>query len=234
MSADPIWNLFRVQPQDSLKVKSAFNKAAKESKISSQLKEYLGNRNYRTPTFDQEFRQDMNESIPEAFAVIPNSNAYDWEDLHNTYHLFFPKEFEDLLESLFVSHDPIISCSRSEAELDFIISNRVGASEILYAGLGWTRANKLPGYCGNMFIPPEKIKETLSNIEQIFVEVDEEEFFVRANAIASRGNCNEDIIQLVFQFPLLLQKVSYEGNGFLALNFSDVGCLSFPDDGNEV
>ena len=59
MSADPIWNLFRVQPQDSLKVKSAFDKAVNDSKISLQLKEYLGSRNYRTPTFDQEFRQDM-------------------------------------------------------------------------------------------------------------------------------------------------------------------------------
>jgi hypothetical protein len=230
MSADPLWYLLQVQPQDCAKVKKAFNKAVKESKISQQLKEYLKSRKHRTPKFDQEFRQDMNQCIPDAFASSIGTDRYDWEDLHNTHHLFFPEEFEKLLESLFVKSDPIISSSRSEAEIDFIISNRVGASQMLYGGLGWSRANRLTGYCGNMFIPPEELKETLLTIEQIFAEVDEKEFLVRANAIGSRGNCNEDITQLIIQFPLALGKVLSEGNGFLALNFSDLGSLSFPDE----
>jgi hypothetical protein len=54
MGANPVWCLFRVQPQDSARVKKAFARAVKQSKISQRLQEYLQSHEHRPPSFGRE------------------------------------------------------------------------------------------------------------------------------------------------------------------------------------
>lgn len=79
-----------------------------------------------------------------------------------------------------------------------------------------------------MFIPLEELQDTLTDIEQLFAEVDEEDFFARACAVGADDNYN---LEKLFLLPLALSKVLREGNGFLALNYPHLGSFPFP--GNE-
>lgn len=79
-----------------------------------------------------------------------------------------------------------------------------------------------------MFIPLEELQDALTNIEQLFAEVDED-FFARACAVgAGDSYCN---LEKLFLLPLALSKVLREGNGFLVLNYPHLGSFPFP--GNE-
>lgn len=99
MGAEPVWCLFRVQPQDSATVKKAFNKAIKQSKIAEKLQGYLQSRNGESPTSEYPFTGMLRECYPQAFANISDaSDFFDWEDMYNTPDLFFPKAFEKMVE----------------------------------------------------------------------------------------------------------------------------------------
>jgi hypothetical protein len=226
MGAEPVWYLFRVQPQDSAKVKQAFNKATKQSKIARKLQSYLQSRNVASPTSEYPFTEMLREFYPQAFANISDtSDFFDWEDMHNTSDLFFPKAFEKMIKQLFIGDNPIMSISIDEATVEFVSSIRVGVSQFLYAGLGWKRASRLPGCCGNMFIPLEELQDILMDIEQLFTEVDKEDFFARACAVgAGDSYCN---LEKLFLLPLALNRVLKEGNGFLALNHPHLGSFPF-------
>ncbi|NER80848.1 MAG: hypothetical protein F6K42_15015 [Leptolyngbya sp. SIO1D8] len=230
MGAEPVWCLFRVQSQDSKKVKKAFNKAIKQSKVTQKLKDYIQSRKSLPTTSEYPFTEILREFYPQAFANIPDSSDFfDWEDMYNTPDLFFPKAFTRMIEQLFTGTSPIMSMSIDDATIDFVSSTRFGVSQFLYTGLGWKRAIRLPGYCGNMFIPLEDLRCILTDIEQIFAEVDEEDFYARACAIGAEDSyCSLDKL---FFLPLALSKVLREGNGFLALNYPHLGNFPFP--GNE-
>lgn len=228
MGAEPVWCLFRVQPQDSAKVKKAFDKATKQSKIAQKFQGYLQSRNIASPISEYPFTEMLREFYPQAFANISDTpDFFDWEDMDNTPDLFFPQAFEKMVKQLFIGDSPIMSISIDEATVEFVSSIRVGVSQFLYAGLGWKRASRLPGYCGNMFIPLEELQDTLIDIEQLFAEVDEEDFFARACAVgAGDSYCN---LEKLFLLPLALSKVLREGNGFLALNYPHLGSFPFLD-----
>lgn len=224
MGAEPVWFLFRVEPQDSTRVKKAFNKAVEQSKIAQKLQDYLQSR-IGASTSEYSFPEMLREFYPQAFVNISDTlDFFDWEDMHNTVDLFFPKAFEKMAERLFVGDRPIMTTPLEEATLDLISSIRLGVSQFLYAGLGWQRASRLPGYCGNIFISSEELQEILAAVEQLFEGINKEDFFARAYAVGAEDSyCN---LEKVFSFPLALKKALKEGNGFLALNYSHLG--SFP------
>ncbi len=225
MTAEPAWCLFRVQPQDSIKVKKAFNAAIKQSKVSQKLQAYLQSRRLKSSTSRQLFQEALSEFYPQALPNISDlSDLVDWEDLHNTFHLFFPEAFRKMLDRLFRGANPIMSSSMEASTIDLLTSHDFGAGQVLYAGLGWERASRLPGCCGNMFISPEELGETLIEIEQVFREVDEADFFARACAAGTGEYCD---LEEFFLFPLALSKILKEGNGLLALNHPHMGSLPF-------
>ena len=234
MSAEPVWWLFRIQPQDSENVKKAFDKAIKQSKVAQKLEGYLQNRDSASSISIGPFSEglkflEMLRKFPQAFENISNtSDCFDWKDAYETAELFFPKAFEKMLEHLFVGASPIISVSMEDATIEFMSSRELGASQFLYAGLVWERAGRLPGYCGNIFIPPDKVQDAVRDMETNFREVKEKDFFARAYAIGAGGSgCN---VKKLFSLPLILSKVLREGNGFLALNYSHIGNFPASDD----
>ncbi len=224
MSADPIWCLFRVKPSDVPNVRNAFDQAVVQSQISEKLSKFLRKRTEASGKFPPQDKAILNSLIP-GFFVDKNQNpdAFDWDDLHEVGHLFFPEAFVDLFSSLFVGDYPLISESNSQA---VVITNRVGATQMLWGGLGWERASRLPGYFGNMFVPPEDVANNLTTIEEIFEEVSTEEFLECARAIGARGNCNEDKAESLQSLILsAFRTVLREGNGLLALSHPHVGSL---------
>ena len=225
MGADPAWCLFRVQPHDSETVKKAFNKAIKRSKIVQKLHDYLQTRDGASPISEYPFTEMLREFYPQAFANISDtSDFFDWEDMDNTSDLFFPRAFEKMVEQLIIDSTMMMSISIDDAAIDLVSSYRLGVSQFLYAGLGWKRANRLPGYCGNMFIPFEELQSALTDIEQIFAEVNEEDFVARACAVGAEDSYCE--LEKLFSLPSTLSKVLEGGDGFLALNYSHQGNFS--------
>ncbi|MEA5621144.1 hypothetical protein VB711_25395 [Cronbergia sp. UHCC 0137] len=233
MSADPVWCLFRVKSSDMLNVKILFDKAVDESQTVHKLDEFMQNKTRESNDF-QYIKDTFNRFIPGAFVnKQQNPQAFDWDILDEAYHLFFSKAFVEMFENLFITNPRVISESMSEAQLDFIITNRVGATEILWGGLGWERANRLPGYFGNMFLSPEDIATVLANIEKIFEEVDDTKFFERAQAIGARGNANEDVAKNIKSlFLSALNRAFKKGDGFLALSYPHIGSMPFPEHGS--
>ncbi|BCL36494.1 hypothetical protein [Nostoc sp. MS1] len=231
MSADTVWCLFRVHSSDTVNVKTLFNKAIEQSQIVEKISEFNKNRTKESDDLQFLNRDIINHFIPEAFVDKQQDiQAFDWDNLHDAYHLFFPKAFVDMFDNLFKSNPPAISESMLEAHLDFIITNRVGATEILWGGLGWERGNRLPGYLGNMFILPEDIPHSLTKIEKIFNEVEDKQFFERVRTIGARGNVNEDVAKNIRSlFLSALSKALKRGDGFLALSYPHMGSIPFTE-----
>ncbi|OUL34450.1 hypothetical protein BV372_13675 [Nostoc sp. T09] len=231
MSADPVWCLLRIQPFDVLKVKKVFDEAVENSQILNKLQNYLQNRTENKSQFHPQEQETFNSYFPNAFVnKAENEDIFDWEDLHNVYHLFFPRSFTEIFDYLFIGDAPIISMPMSQALLELIITNRVGATEILWGGLGWKRASRLPGYLGNMFVLPEDIANVLTIIEEIFAEVSIDEFVQGARTIGARGNCNESYAERLQSLILsCFSTVLHEGNGLLALSYPHMGSMPFPE-----
>lgn len=228
MSAEPAWCLFRVYPDTALEVKKAFNNAVKESEIPQKLQKYLEERESKPFITDQLFQINVNTYFPKALDNISDpSDLFTWEDINKTYDLFFGA-FMRMLE-VFLYKTTTYSAGE-EPIIDFITSNRVGVSQFLYAGLGWKRAKKLPGYCGNIFISHKELRRTLVDIKSIFSEIGEEDFYARACLVGAGMEDNERCLENLYLLPLLLEKLLREGNGFLALNYPHIGSLSFPED----
>ncbi|GAA6619271.1 hypothetical protein [Scytonema sp. NUACC26] len=231
MSADPVWCLFRVKPSDVPNVKKTFDKAVEQSQVSEKLQEFLRKQVEEFNEFHCQDKATLNHFIPGSF-VNKNKNfgVFDWNDLHKTYHLFFPHTFVKMFENLFMGDAPIISEPMDKAKLEFVITNRVGAAEILWGGLGWERASRLPGYLGNMLVLPEDVANALATVEKIFAEVAFEQFLEGARVIGVRGNANEDIVENIQSLVLsALGIVLKKGNGLLALNYPHIGSMPFPE-----
>jgi len=231
MSADPVWCLFRIEPSNVLNVSKAFNQAVERSQIVSQLQDYL---KIRTEILNQIPFQKLDESnIYFSDCLIKrqeNSDIFDWEDLHQTYHLFFPNAFVEIFDTLFVGDTPIISQRMSQAQLALIVTNRVCATEMLWGGLGWKRAGKFPGYLGNMFVIPEDITNVLATIEEVFADIRADEFIQGAKSIGFRGNCNEDDAETLQSIILsCFHTALQEGNGLLTLSHPHIGIMPIPE-----
>ncbi len=109
MSADPAWFLFRVQPKDVSSVKKAFEQAVEQSQIAEKSHEFLENQ-IRSDKFQQQDRDHLNRMSPGVFVdKWEQPDAFDWDDLHDTFELFSPSAFTELFDGLFIGDPPIIS-----------------------------------------------------------------------------------------------------------------------------
>lgn len=226
MAAEPVCFLLRVPPQDSIRIENSFNEAADQSKIFQRTKEYLQKRKAKWPKSDfmRHEYQLMREYNPKAFENISEvSNFFTGDDFYDAYSLFFPKQFETMLENLFTDDSLIESISISNATIDLMTARRFGVNQFLFSGLGWERGNRLPGFCGNMFVSPKDLPQVFKKCEGIFLEVGREDFYARTGE-----DCHD--IEKLFSFPQFMSKALREGNGFLALNHGHIGTFPFPND----
>ncbi|KAF3888670.1 MULTISPECIES: hypothetical protein [Nostocales] len=231
MGAEPVWCLFKVPPTDVFNVKQVFEQAVERSQISYKLQNFLQKRTEYESKFHARDKEIFNYYIPKAFVDKQQTpDAFDWDDLHHAYHLFFPRAFAEIFDNLFIGEAPIISVPMSQALLELVRTNRVGAPEMLWGGLGWERAGRLPGYLGNMFVPPEDIAVVLGTLEEVFQEVPSHEFIQGVSAIGTRGNGNEQYVESLQSLILsCFYTVFKEGNGLLALSHPHLGSMPFPE-----
>jgi hypothetical protein len=225
MGAEPVWFLYQIKPEDALRVKNVFNKAVEQSQISENLRGYLQNRT-REP--DKYHQQDdiFSFLIPKPFVdSYQNPDVFDWEDSLDTIDLFYPKAFVEMCESLLRGEHPFEFNLWEEVELEWISINRASPTQALWAGLGWKRASRLPGYLGNIFVLPENVASVLATIEEIFKEVIDEDFLYRAMGIGDNKSVAERLLTLL---PSAFRTVSKEGNGCLALSYPHLGSIPFP------
>ncbi|GAA6616855.1 hypothetical protein [Scytonema sp. NUACC26] len=230
MSANPVWCLLRVQPTDVLNVKKVFERAVERAQISDKLQNFIHKRAEYKSEFHAQDKEIFNRYIPKAFINKQQTpDVFDWDDLHNAYHLFFPSAFAEIFDNLFIGETPIISVPMSQALLELVITNRVGAPEMLWGGLGWKRASRLPGYLGNMFVPPADIAVVLATIEEVFQEVPSYEFLQGVYAIGAGGTCNDGYAESLQSLIIsCFCTVLKEGNGLLALSYPHMGSMPFP------
>lgn len=211
MSADPAWFFFRVLPENASEARNVFEKAAQQACIPDKTREFLHNR-----------------------ALNSGLNPDDWSDLCLAYNLFYPEAFEAIVNDIFLGRATFVPQeARDEAHLEAVITNRIGAAMMLWCGLGFERANRLPGFFGNMFISPEAIAITLQQVEEIFGEVEPKTFIERADAIVVGTATGTDVApQLLTILSSSLRSVLREGCGLLALNYGYIGALpsSEPED----
>jgi hypothetical protein len=154
-------------------------------------------------------------------------------DVYNAaFNLFYPEAFTSLYNDIVTGElvlAKLAEQSPAHTPLEFVVTNRVGATVMLAYALGWERMNRLPRYFGNLFVPPTAVATLLAklaNVEKNFAEVPMIEFIQRADDAGSWGNCNEDVaFKLPSLLPSALQTVLTEGNGLLALNYPDVGSI---------
>lgn len=208
MSVDLVWHFFRVSPDEASQIQEAFESAVKQSQIAEKAHAFFQSK--------------------EAEAKSDQQDGFD-QDYEFLFDLFYPDAFLELYDDVATGRLSLGEQQPRQALLEFVLTNRVGASVMFFYSLGWQAASKLPGYFGNMFVPPEAVAKTLAEVENVFREVDIEEFTKDAETLGSWGNCNEDVARdLASLLPNSLRTVLAEGNGLLALNYPDVGSIPYP------
>ncbi|MBW4474858.1 MAG: hypothetical protein KME45_31440 [Stenomitos rutilans HA7619-LM2] len=208
MSTDFAWHFFRVLPSEEPKIHSAFESSVKQSQIDEKAQAFFQSK-------EAESKSDQQDSF--------------YEDYEFLFDLFYPDAFIELYGDIATGKLPLGKQQSEQAPLEFVLTNRVGASVMFFYSLGWQFISKLPGYFGNMFISPEAVAKTLVEVENVFREVDVEEFTRDAETLGAWGNANEDVARsLASLLPNSLRTVLAEGNGLLALNYPDVGSIPYP------
>ncbi|MBD2075899.1 hypothetical protein H6F86_18920 [Phormidium sp. FACHB-592] len=203
MSVNPGWFLLLVLAEDAQVAESVFEKAVQQSRIYEKAKEFLQNR-----------------------ALEPDLNPNDWSDLCLAYDLFYPDGFTQILDDIVADRSSIMPGDElEEATLALKITDRESATMILWVGLGYEQASRLPGYFGNMFVPPKDVADVLQTVEQILGELNSAEFDKRAGTVHALGyykNFPQTLLSLLLSS---LRTALHEGNGLLALNYPHIGDL---------
>lgn len=207
MSVNPGWFLLRVLAEDAQVAKSVFEKAVQQSRIPEKAKEFLRNR-----------------------ASQPDLNPNDWSDLCLAYDLLYPDGFTQILDDIIIDRSSIMPGDElEEATMALKTTDRESATMILWVGLGYGQASRLPGYFGNMFVPPEKVADVLQAVEQILGALNSAEFVERAETVYALGyykNFPQTLLSLLLSS---LRTALHEGNGLLALNYPHIGALPYPE-----
>ncbi|HEY9906935.1 MAG TPA: hypothetical protein V6D18_04930 [Thermosynechococcaceae cyanobacterium] len=207
MSVDLEWFLYRVRPEQAPEVKSAFEKAVEQSQIVKKSRAFL-----------------------QEWSGTPDDGD-EWQRWFNAaYQVLYPDAFTKLFEAIYTKRTVL---SEEANSLEGVFTNRIGAVMMLCEGLGFVRASRLPGYFGNLFIPPEEAVIALEQVKQIFAEVSSDEFIQRASAIGIADNNETQAQRLLILLPLQLQRVSYSGDGLLALSHPCVGAIPCPEGDEE-
>ncbi|MBD2035567.1 hypothetical protein H6F76_11110 [Leptolyngbya sp. FACHB-321] len=203
MSVNPGWFLLLVLAEDAQVAESIFEKAVQQSRIYEKAKEFLQNR-----------------------ALEPDLNPNDWSDLCLAYDLFYPDGFTKILNDIAADRSSIMPGDElEEATLALKITDRESATMILWVGLGYEQTSRLPGYFGNMFVPPKDVADVLQTVEQILGELNSAEFDKRAEAVYALGyykNFPQTLLSLLLSS---LRTALHEGNGLLALSYPHIGDL---------
>jgi len=207
MSVDKGWLFFRVEPKESVACQNAFDQAIKQAQLEQKSKQFLCTHKACLDRLDHDAFLD-------------------------SYELLYPHAITSLADDIFIERDPIFTWDFDSCNFKFVITNRIGAAEVLCYAIGWGRARRLPGYFGNLFIPPQAIADVLDLVEEILAEVDIDEFMWKG-AEAAIGCCEHIVPELRSILPSALKTVLKEGNGLLALNYPDIGALPCPDDEND-
>ncbi|XGV95706.1 MAG: hypothetical protein ACAF41_23560 [Leptolyngbya sp. BL-A-14] len=207
MSVDPAWFLLRVFAEDAQEAESVFEKAVLQSRIPEKAREFLQNR-----------------------ATQTDLNPDDWSDLCLAYDLFYPDALIQILDDIITDQSSIMPGEELEAAtLAHQLTNRESATMILWVGLGYKPASRLPGYFGNMFVPPEDVASALQKVEQLLGELSSAEFARRAETVYALGYYKTFPQTLLSLLASSLRTVLREGNGLLALNYPCVGALPYPE-----
>ena len=212
MSAEPVWCLFLIEPDKSAIVKQNFEGFV-EKNIVENLQRY------------SQRRERYLRVMKMKFAQLPVQSDETWLFLDVTSDLFFPQGVEDLLTDLIFRQ--VIT---QESIIEFVVTHRIGITQILYGGLGLHRASKLPGYFGNMLVEPEETAKTLGTVEALCAEISVEEFIERASSIgASERDYSGGLGNLLSLLPSALRTALLKGYGLLTLNFPHLGTMPFPE-----
>lgn len=226
MSAEPVWCLFQVKPDDSSIVQQAFETAVGRSDIAATLQKYLQRRERHARLLKKQL---------DDFPFFGNSQGVALADYVNDAQLFldgvgdvfFLRGVNELFSILGKA-----STRKQDSMIEMVVTHRIAATQMLYGALGWQIGNRLPGHFGNMFIPPQEVSTTLTAVEAIFNEINIEEFFERACAIGGSGVGNGDKVDgLLTLLPSTLKLVLKKGCGLAAISYPHLGSLSFS--GNE-
>ncbi|SRR5579883_1189128 len=201
MSIDPVWHFFRVAPDEVTQVQEAFDRAVRQSRIAEQTQAFFESQQGQSNDFDSFY-----------------------ESYGNIFDLFYPEAFTELFDDVVTD-----KLQLAERSLEFVMTNRFGASAMLFYALGWELSHRLPGYFGNLFVSPNDVANVLAEVEQVFNAINAAEFVERAEEAGSLGNCNGDVAgNLASLLPASLRTVLAEGDGLLALNYPHAGCIPYP------
>jgi len=179
--------------------------------------------------FDQAIRQAQLDEKSREFLRTHKAclDRLDHDAYLDTHELLYPQEITALADDIFLERDPIFTWDFGSCNFKFVMTNRYGAAEALCYALGYGQASRLPGYFGNLFIPPNEVADALRLVEEILGEVNVNEFLQKAEEIT--WGCCEDIVpELRSLLPSALKTVLQEGNGLLALNYPEVGAIPSP------
>lgn len=207
MSVDPAWFLLRVFAEDAQEAESVFEKAVLQSRIPEKAREFLQGR-----------------------ATQTDLDPDDWSDLCLAYDLFYPDALTQILDDIMTDQSSIMPGEELEAAiLEQEVTNRESATMVLWVGLGYKPASRLPGYFGNMFVPPEDVASALQRVEQLLGELSLAEFVKKAEAVYALGYAKTFPQTLLLLLISSLRTVLREGDGLLALNYPHIGALPYPE-----
>ena len=205
MSVDPVWFLLRVTPEETPVVKHVFEEAMQQSHVPEKARAFLDNR---------------------------TEDLYGWSNLCFAYDLFYPDSVIKILDDIVADQSAIMPGEALErAILDYRTTDRESVTMILWIGLGSELASRLPGYFGNMFVPPEAVADVVQSVEQILEALNAAEFDYeldyQADVIAALGYYRTFPQALLALLLSSLRTVLREGNGLLTLNYPHFGAIFY-------
>lgn len=222
MSAEPVWCLFQVKPDDSQILRQAFEAAVEQSSIATDLHRYLQRRERHArflkrqlgdfPFFGNSQEVELNDYVNDAQLF-----------LNGVGNIFFLRGANELFSMLRRA-----DMGKQDALIRMAVTHRIAPTQVLYGALRWQMANRLPEYFGNMFVPPQEVAATLTCVESVFSEINAEDVLKRACAIGgSRVSNKQEANRLLFLLPSALKLVSRKGYGFIAISYPHLGSLPF-------
>ena len=226
MSIQPAWCFFKIPVRDTPEVKARFDEAIELSEIESKAHDFERRRREKRKSEEKGIPMSSEENLDKSNLLARNLDEFGAEDIDATLDLFFSSALEDLVEAIADIHELPLSVMPSETIIDFLTADRIGASQMLFSGLGWEKANKLPGFFGNIFVDSFEVSNILVEVEMIFASVNYKRYLKKAKLLGARGNLNDYSAALAFEIlPSALGVAEREECSLLALNFSHSGGL---------
>jgi hypothetical protein len=228
MSTQPAWCFLKIPTEDTPEIKKRFYDALEYSEIQVNASDFEREIRRKIKAINQEESVLSFKDEDKLNFRMRDFDQFVFEEMNKSYNFFFSEAFDNLLENIFDPYKTPLSVMPNETIIDVLTSDRIGASQMLYAGLGWEKANQLPGFFGNMLVESFEISDILSEVEMIFASVDHRKFLKKAKLAGATGNLNDyPAARLFDMLPAALKTSEIEECSLLTLNFSHAGCLPF-------